>query len=146
MWTPKPEAVVAGGSRATSFRPRRLRKSILIVDDEKLVRWSLREALRHEFLVRVAASAEEALKILPRLKRLDGLLVDVRLPGMDGFDFSQRARTYWPKAKVFVMTAYNHGTAARDAFGVHADAYLAKPFSLETVRDMLASHLGVSSA
>jgi two-component system response regulator (stage 0 sporulation protein F) len=137
---------VASGARSGKRPGRRLRKSILVVDDEKLVRWSIREALKQEYLVRVASSAEEALEILPRLRRLDGLLVDVRLPGMDGLDFSKRARAVWPNAKIFVMTAYNHATAARDAFGIHADAYLAKPFSLDTIRDMLASHIGVSSA
>jgi two-component system response regulator (stage 0 sporulation protein F) len=144
--TPKPDLPVAGGARSKKLPGRRQRKQILVVDDEKLVRWSLREALKQDYLVRVASSAEEALEMLPRLRRLDGVLVDVRLPGMDGLDFSRQARAVWPQAKIFVMTAYNHSTAARDAFGIHADAYLAKPFSLDTVRDMLASHLGVSSA
>ena len=127
-------------------RSRRSRKTLLVVDDEKLIRWSVREALRRDYLVRTAATAEEALKILPRLKALDGLLVDVRLPGMDGLAFARQARVAWPDVKIFVMTAYNHATAARDAFGVHAEGYLTKPYSLETLRDMLASHLGVSSA
>ena len=135
--------------REPGVKPRRLRrtrKTLLVLDDEKLIRWSIREALRRDYHVRAAASAEEALKLLPRLKGLDGLLVDVRLPGMDGLAFAERARAAWPNVKVFVMTAYNHETAARDAFGVHAEGYLAKPFSIETLRDMLASHLGVSSA
>jgi CheY-like chemotaxis protein len=117
-----------------------------VVEDEKLVRWSIREALRHEFRVRAVGSAEEAQKLLPRLKALDGLLVDVRLPGMSGLDFSRKVRASWPKVKVFVMTAFSQETAAHDAFGVHADAYLAKPFMLETLQDMMASHLGGNSA
>lgn len=138
MSTPKPEA----GPLAMSPRARRSRKTILVVEDDKLIRWSVREALRRDYHVRAAATAEEALKLLPRLKGLEGLLVDVRLPGMDGLAFAQRARAAWPKVKVFVMTAYNQETAARDAFGVHADGYLAKPFSIETLRDMMASHVG----
>ena len=140
MSTPKPEP----GVKARRVRP--TRKTVLVVEDEKLIRWSIREALRRDFHVRAVESAEEALKVLPRLKGLDGVLVDIRLPGMDGLSFCQRARASWPGIKVFVMTAYNQQTAARDAFGVHADGYLAKPFSLETLRDMMASHLGTSSA
>ncbi|HXX95279.1 MAG TPA: response regulator [Planctomycetota bacterium] len=127
-------------------RVRRARKTLLVVEDEKLIRWSIREALRRDFHVRAAASAEEAGKLLPRIKHLDGVLVDVRLPGMSGLEFCQKVRASWPRVKVFVMTAYSQETAARDAFGVHADAYLAKPFELETLRDMMASHLGGYSA
>jgi CheY-like chemotaxis protein len=135
--TPKPDA--------PARKARRLRKTLLVVEDEKLIRWSIREALRRDYHVRVSSTAEEALKTLGRLKRLDGILVDIRLPGMSGLDFAREARAVRPQAKVFVMTAYNQETAARDAFGVHADGYLAKPFALETLRDMLASHLGCSS-
>lgn len=133
-------------SEVKTRRVRRARKTLLVVEDEKLIRWSIREALRRDFHVRAAASAEEAQKLLPKLKNLDGLLVDVRLPGMNGLEFCQKARVSWPKVKVFVMTAYSQETAARDAFGVHADAYLAKPFEIETLRDMMASHLGGNSA
>jgi len=138
--TPKPEPA------AKARRARRTRKTLLVVEDEKLIRWSIRESLRRDFLVRAAGSAEEALKVLPKLKGLDGVLVDVRLPGMGGLEFCRKVRASWPKAKVFVMTAYNRETAARDAFGVHADGYLAKPFLIETLRDMMASHLGGTSA
>lgn len=129
--------------KARESRPeRRLRKTLLVIDDESLIRWSIREALRRDHRVRVASSAEEAFRLLPTLKALDGVLVDVRLPGMDGLTFCREVRALWPRVKVFVMTAFNHDTAARDAFGVHADGYLAKPFSIELLRDMLTSHLG----
>ena len=139
MSTPKPEAVMPR-------KTRRARKTLLVVEDEKLIRWSIREALKRDYHVRSAGSAEEALAILPKLRGLDGLLVDVRLPGMDGLALAGQARSAWPKVKVFVMTAYDHQTAPREAFGAHADGYLAKPFSMETLRDMLASHIGGTSA
>jgi CheY-like chemotaxis protein len=126
-------------------RSRSRRKVLLVVEDEKLIRWSIRQALRSEYLVRAVSSAEEAMRVLPRLRRLDGILVDVRLPGMNGLDFIRKARESRPDAKVFVMTAYNHDTAARQAFGVQADAYLSKPFELQTLKDMLASHLRTAS-
>jgi CheY-like chemotaxis protein len=123
-------------------KPRsRPRKTILVVEDEKLIRWSIREALRGSYHVRLAESAEEALAKMKRLKRVDGVLVDVRLPRMDGLEFVRQARESRPGLKVFLMTAYNHDTAAREAFGIRADGYLCKPFEMETLRDMLASHL-----
>ena len=126
--------------------PRRVRKTILVVEDEKLVRWSIREALRRDYRVRLAESAEDALRMMAGLKTLDAVLADIRLPGMSGLDFCRQARASWPKAKIFVMTAYDHQTAPRNAFGVQADGYLAKPFPLETLKDMLTSHLGSSPA
>ncbi|HEX7901847.1 MAG TPA: response regulator [Planctomycetota bacterium] len=117
------------------------RPALLVVEDEKLVRWSVREALKGLARVRLAATAEKALRTLEGPARLDGLLVDVRLPGMDGLELARQARRIRPGLKVFVMTAYDHDRAARDAFGVRAEAYLPKPFSLEVLRDMLASHL-----
>jgi CheY-like chemotaxis protein len=117
------------------------RRGILIVDDDKLVRWSIRESLRGEYRVWAAESAERALQMLTRIKHLDGLLVDVRLPGANGYDLIQKVRALRPELKVFVMTGYDYQSAPRQAFSVRADGYLSKPFPMETLHAMLASHL-----
>ena len=124
-----------------SARPRRDRKGLLVVDDEKLVRWSIREALRGDYRVWAAESAEQALQIAERLKHLDGVLVDIRLPGASGFELIQKLRLAHPHLKVFIMTAYDLECAPRQAFSVRADGYLAKPFAMENLQGMLASHL-----
>jgi DNA-binding NarL/FixJ family response regulator len=113
----------------------------MVVDDEKLVRWSIRESLRKQYRVWTAESAEQALKMLARIKHLDGVLVDIRLPGQSGFEFIRQVRVARPELKVFVMTAYDQDSAPRQAFSVRADGYLSKPFSMETLHDMMASHL-----
>ena len=118
-----------------------VRKGLLVVDDEKLVRWSIREALRGQYRVWTAESAEKGLKMLARIQHLDGLLVDIRLPGASGYEFIRQAKSLRPKLKVFVMTAFDQDSAPRQAFSVRAEGYLSKPFSMETLRDMLASHL-----
>lgn len=118
------------------------RPGLLVVEDEKLVRWSVRRALQDLVRVRLASSAEKALETLRRGARVDGLLADVRLPGMDGLALIRRARALRPDLKVFVMTAYALETAPQAAFQVRADAYLPKPFSIDLLRDMVASHLG----
>ena len=111
------------------------------MDDDKLVRWSVRESLRGPYRVWTAESAEQATKMLSRIKHLDAILVDIRLPGASGYEFIQQVRTSRPELKVFVMTAYDHDSAPRQAFSVRADGYLSKPFLMETLHDMLASHL-----
>jgi CheY-like chemotaxis protein len=120
---------------------RRDRKGILVVDDEKLVRWSIRETLRGQYRVWTAESAERAMRMLIRIKHLDGILVDIRLPGASGYELIHWVRAQRPELKVFVMTAYDHDSAPRQAFSVRADGYLSKPFLMETLHDMLASHL-----
>jgi CheY-like chemotaxis protein len=122
-------------------RARRDRKGILVVDDERLVRWSIREALRGQYRVWTADSAERALRMLHRLKNLDGLLVDIRLPGASGYELIAQARALRPELKVFVMTGYDQESAPRQAFSVRADGYLSKPFLMDTLKDMLVSHL-----
>ena len=120
---------------------RRERKGLLVVDDEKLVRWSIRESLRGEYRVWTAESSERAQKMLSRIKHLDAVLVDIRLPGASGYEFIRQVRMPRPDLKIFVMTAYDQESAPRQAFSVRADGYLSKPFLMETLHDMLASCL-----
>ncbi len=124
---------------------RRDRKGILVVDDEKLVRWAIREALRGQYRVWTAESAEQALRMLERIRHLDGILVDIRLPGASGYEFIRSVRSLRPELKVFVMTAFDQESAPRQAFSVRADGYLSKPFAMETLRDMMASHLSAAA-
>lgn len=125
---------------------RRDRKGLLVVDDEKLVRWSIRERLRGQYRVWTADSTEHAMRVLGRIRHLDGILVDIRLPGASGYELIRHVRALRPELKVFVMTAFDHDSAPRQAFSVRADGYLSKPFVLETLEDMLASHLMTAPA
>lgn len=139
-----------GDSLTTTREPRRRRaaqrrKAILVVDDERLIRWSIHEALKKDYAVRLAPTAEEGLRMLSRLKRLDAVLVDVRLPRMDGLEFARQACSKRPGLKVFLMTAFNQESAAREAFAVRAEGYLCKPFEFQTLKDMLVSHLSGSA-
>jgi CheY-like chemotaxis protein len=138
MSIPRPKDLPQG---STPSPRRRGRKGILVVDDDKLVRWSVREALRANYRIWTAESAEQALKVIRQLKSLDAVLVDIRLPGSSGYDLIPKLRAERPEAKIFVMTAYDQDSAPRQAFSVRADGYLSKPFAIETLVDMMASHL-----
>lgn len=131
---------MSGGPSPTPSSRRR-QPGLLIVDDDRLIRWSLREALRKDYRLWVSENAEKSLALLPRLKQLDAVIADVRLPGMDGIEFLRKVRKDRPNVKIFLMTAYDLDRGPRRAFSVRADGYLPKPFELSTVKDMLASHL-----
>ena len=79
---------------------------VLIVDDEKNMRLSLKTMLvDEEYPVRAVESAEEALSLLGREDFLM-VITDARLGGMSGYEFLGRARAQWPDLPVLMITAY----------------------------------------
>src|SRR5262245_19917108 len=110
-------------------------KHILIIDDEEAVCWALERALSREgHTVAVAASVEQG-RTLAERRQPDLIVLDVRLPGMDGLTalglFGQRL----PNVPVIIITAFgNLDTAVRAVEG-GAFAYLTKPFDLSQAID-----------
>ncbi|MCS6849898.1 MAG: sigma-54 dependent transcriptional regulator [Gemmataceae bacterium] len=104
---------------------------ILLVDDEEAVCWALERALRQAgHQVAKASSAEEAFAHAAA-RRPDAIVLDVRLPGMDGLTALGRLQQLTNHAPTIVVTAYgNLSTAVRAVEGGAFD-YLAKPFDLQ---------------
>ncbi len=114
---------------------------ILLVDDEEAVCWALERALTREgHRVAVAASAEEALAQAAH-QRPDAVVLDVRLPGMDGLEALGRLRELTRDAPVIIVTAYGNLTTAVRAVEGGAFDYLAKPFDLDQALDAVARAL-----
>jgi two-component system nitrogen regulation response regulator GlnG len=104
---------------------------ILIVDDEASICWAFREFLSdlgHD--VTIAASAEEGLAIADR-GGLDAVVLDVRLPGMDGLTAIDGFRERVGAAPIIVMTAFGNLETAVRAMEGGAFEYLVKPFGLD---------------
>ena len=106
---------------------------ILVVDDELIVRDSIKEWLIDEgFSVDMAASGQEALdKLSSRPYNL--MLTDIKMPGMDGVELLNRAHKLFPDLTVVMMTAYATVETAIEAMKIGALDYLLKPFDLETL-------------
>jgi two-component system nitrogen regulation response regulator GlnG len=106
-------------------------KHVLIVDDEQAVCWTLERALKREgHSVGVVATAEQALVLLSQ-RRPDAVILDVRLPGMDGLAALARIRQLAPEVPVVVITAFGNLPTAVSAIQGGAFDYLPKPFDLE---------------
>jgi two-component system nitrogen regulation response regulator GlnG len=119
-------------------------RHILIVDDEQAVCWALGRALEREgHSVALAASAEQAFAHLAK-QRPDAIILDVRLPGMDGLTALPRFRQLVPDAAVIVVTAFGSLPAAVQAVEGGAFDYLAKPFDLGTALETVARALARS--
>lgn len=105
---------------------------ILVVDDEESVCRMLRDLLEAEgYEVSVALHAFEALDLLRSDEEINAVLVDVRMPDVDGLEFFNRVRREGYIVPVVVMTAYGTTDTAIQAMKLGAFDYVLKPFSIE---------------
>jgi CheY-like chemotaxis protein len=115
--------------------------TILIVEDDAVLREFLCTALADEFDVAAAGSGEEAVELARRL-RPDVVLLDVMLPGLSGLDVVRqiRADQELRHTPVLVMTAFSDIDPS-EAEAAGADRFLSKPFDLleliETVKELI---------
>ena len=118
---------------------------IMVVDDEKLIRWSVSERLmRNGYEVATAETGEEALKAVAACPPAV-MLLDVRLPGIDGLETLQRALALHPDLVVVMMSA--HGTVDIAVEGMKRGAidFLTKPFALATLDEVVRHAQGAAS-
>jgi two-component system, NtrC family, response regulator AtoC len=107
--------------------------TVLIVDDEALVRWSLRERfLQQGYSVLESGTAIDAVREFSR-GGVDVVLLDCRLPDSDGIAVLRVMKTLSPQAKVILMTAFPTIENASEAAQYGARDYLVKPFDLDDV-------------
>ncbi len=106
------------------------RERILIVDDDRLLQNSLTAILGERHQPLVAGSGEEALGLLERTP-VDLVLLDVRLPGMDGIATLEGIRARHPELPVIMMTAYEDTATVIAALRAGAHDYLVKPLEIE---------------
>jgi heterodisulfide reductase subunit A len=110
---------------------------ILVVDDELVVRDSLSEWLQEEgFSVDMAASGPEALDQMTK-QAYQLMLLDIKMPEMDGVEVLQKAREILPELNVIMMTAYATVETAVEAMKIGALDYLIKPFDPESLVPMV---------
>ena len=105
---------------------------VLVVDDERAVRDSLRRALELEgYEVELAADGAEALYRLESNGQPDAVILDVLMPGVDGLEVSRRLRSNGNTVPILMLTARTEVESRVAGLDAGADDYLAKPFALE---------------
>ena len=109
--------------------------SVLIVEDEKHLADGLRYNLNAEgFEVETAGTAEEALALLMGdRKTFDVVVLDVMLPGMDGFSLASKLRSQDRFVPILMLTARGQAEDVLRGFEAGADDYLPKPFDLSVL-------------
>ena len=105
---------------------------ILVVDDERAVRESLRRALELEgYEIELAEEGREALQRLAREDQPDAVILDVLMPGVDGLEVCRTLRSQGSRLPVLMLTARTQVEDRVEGLDAGADDYLTKPFALE---------------
>ncbi len=112
-------------------------KRILVVDDSEVIQDVLKEFLQPNYKVEAVGDAALAMAAVKQRKP-DAILVDVRMPGVDGLSLLKSLRQMGVQAPIFVMTGYDSGAVAIDALQHGATCYLPKPFNLVHLEELLA--------
>ena len=110
--------------------------TLLIVDDEDLIRWALHEQFASEgYTVLEANTAAQAIEAAAG--RVDLVLLDYRLPDGDGITALRRILALSPDTRVILMTAFSTVENAADAVKQGAFGYVSKPFNLDDVSSLV---------
>ena len=117
-------------------------KRILIIDDEEHIRQMMRLALEAGgYVVGEARNGTEGLKLYGDGSAWDGVVLDQRMPGMDGLEILRRLKVGNPGARIVMATAYASIELAVDAMKLGASDFVRKPMTPETLRNAVAAAL-----
>lgn len=106
---------------------------ILVVDDEEVVRLShIRTLASVHCNVEVVRDGKEALLVMEQ-RPADVVLLDLRMPGMDGMSVLKMIKQRWPETEVVIITGYPNVDTAKEAVRLGAYDYLAKPVGPDEV-------------
>ncbi len=110
-----------------------IRPEILVVDDEETIRFCLKEALeRVGYKVNTAENGENALKLMKKLIP-DLVILDLKMPGIDGLDLLKEIKSHDPNILVILLTGHSSIDSAVSAMKAGAFDYLEKPFKMEHI-------------
>ncbi|MCM8818635.1 MAG: sigma-54 dependent transcriptional regulator [Candidatus Omnitrophica bacterium] len=105
-------------------------KKIIVIDDEKGVRESLRIALKNKYEVLLASNGEEGIKLIEK-ERPDILILDILLPDIDGINILKKIKNEYKEIQVIMLTAVSEVKKAVEAIKIGAFDYITKPFDIE---------------
>jgi two-component system response regulator (stage 0 sporulation protein F) len=118
-----------------------MKEKILIVDDQFGIRILLTEVFQKEgYQTFQAANGIQALDILKKHDP-DLVLLDMKIPGMDGIEILKRMKVIDPSIRVIIMTAYGELDMIQEAKNLGAITHFAKPFDIDDIRTAVRKHM-----
>ena len=110
-----------------------MKKTVWVIDDDDSIRSVLDKAFGQAGIpIKAFDSADEAMHLFPSELPLT-VLSDIRMPGSSGLDFLQKIHAEFPQIPVIIMTAHSDLDSAVNSFELGAYEYLAKPFDIDEV-------------
>jgi len=117
---------------------------ILIIDDEKHLCWALEKAMRQEgYQALSTTSSKKGLELIKE-ESPSLVILDLKMPEMDGLEVLRRAREILPGLPVIILTAHGTIETAIEAMKIGAVDYLTKPFDLDELKIVIKQNLMVS--
>ncbi|MEK6528742.1 MAG: response regulator, partial [Nitrospirota bacterium] len=104
-----------------------MKKSILIVDDDKTTREAVVNALSHDYITHTASNGQKAMNILNENEDIDIVLTDLMMPEMDGMELLEKINSMNNDIPVIMITGYSSIDSAVDAMRKGAYDYITKP-------------------
>ncbi len=115
---------------------------ILVIEDEEMLANNIKQYLeRHDYEVRIASSAEEGM-VQFDVSKPDAILLDLRLPQMDGLETLSKMLKIDPQAKIILITGHGNVETAVDAMKAGAYDFLSKPLVLAKLKILLDKAVG----
>ena len=118
-------------------------QSILIVDDEEIIRDFLSEVLE-DYEISLASDGDEAIEQFTS-KQFDLIITDLRMPRVAGEEVVKKATETYPDQKVIVMSGYSSLYTASQSVRNGACGFLSKPFSIKELLSAVESALKASN-
>jgi len=113
-------------------------KKILLVDDDEWIRDSLTLYFDSEGCNMMAVeTAEEGMELLTQ-QHYDIILIDFKLPGIDGLTFSKKIQEIRPDAIKILITAYKNKEIVSEAVSAGIQDFIDKPFTIKTIEDSMS--------
>lgn len=108
-------------------------KKVLICDDEEGIRESLKLILEDHYDLIVVDSGEQCLETLKNSKDIGLLLIDVKMPEVNGLEVIAQVKDTYPNLKYVVVTGYKSVQVAEEAARLGAADYIVKPFNSKEI-------------
>jgi nitrogen regulation protein NR(I) len=117
-------------------------QTILIVDDDKSIRYSLKRMMEEKYSILTAQNGEMALNRV-RETSPDLIIMDIKMPGRNGIDVLKEIKLMDPKSLVIIMTAYGTTETAIEAMKYGAYDYILKPFPILRMKGLVEKALAL---
>ena len=116
-------------------------KKVLICDDEEGIRESLKIILGDHYDLVVTKDGEQCLDCLTKTKDIGLVLIDIKMPRVNGLEILKEIKVEHPSLPVIIVTGYKSVETATEAVRLGASGYIVKPFKSEEILATVGNQL-----